>query len=222
MNKDFSMDMKSLKHYQAHGAILALPDQFVGILEVKDKIMHLEIEPRDNVIYKEDSYTYESQNETSTKNVLVILESPHRLEFDASLKPVAMMMGKTGCLFFEQFCSHLSNSIMPIKEGIYHLIVCNAVQDQTSCGLNPINREIRDLNWLEIYIEKGGEAEFMRRISLIKPKYTLNLCTGGKNPNGLRMKVNHTLLNLGLIKNKHFTEGNHPSSWMNYHHPMIE
>ena len=48
---------------------------------------------------------------------------------------------------------------------------------------------------------------------MIKPRITLNLCTGGRNPEGLRAKVSNSLIKFGLKKNKHFAEGNHPASW---------
>ena len=99
---------------------------------------------------------------------------------------------------------------MKLKDGVYNVICGNAVQYQTSCGLNPIDRDLRDHNWKEIYLERGGEQDLKQRIFTIKPRYTINLCTGGRNPNGLRSLVSQSLDRFKLIIGKHYTEGNHP------------
>ena len=100
-----------------------------------------------------------------------------------------------------------------MRDGAYNVILTNAIQYQTSCGLNPIDRKLRDKNWLDIYDNYGGEEDFRKRIYTIKPRYTFNLCTGGRNPEGLRAKVTISLIKFKLKKGKHFTEGNHPASW---------
>jgi hypothetical protein len=209
--RDF--DMKKLRNYRTTGAVLPIKDEYVGELSVKGQKMEFHIEPRDQVEYDEHGYTFRSKQNHLDKNIYIILESPHRLEYDASGNPIAMMMGKTGQLFFEYFAKYLSYSQMKLSDGVYNVICGNAVQYQTSCGLNPINRELRDLNWREIYLEHGGKQDFKQRLFAIKPKYTINLCTGGRNPDGLRSLVSQSLDEYKLIKGKHYTEGNHPSSW---------
>jgi hypothetical protein len=102
---------------------------------------------------------------------------------------------------------------MKLRDGVYNVICGNAVQYQTSCGLNPINRELRDLNWKEIYLEHGDKQDLKQRLFAIKPKYTINVCTVGRDPDGLRSLVSQSLDEYKLIKGKHYNEGNHPSSW---------
>lgn len=206
-------DVKILKNYRAPGAVLPLPDEYVGELSVSSQNMELHVEPRDQVEYDENGYTFRSKQKHQDKNIFIILESPHRFEYDASGHPIAMMMGKTGQLFFEYFAKYLSYSQMKLRDGVYNVICGNAVQYQTSCGLNPINRELRDLNWKEIYLEHGDKQDLKQRLFAIKPKYTINLCTGGRDPDGLRSLVSQSLDEYKLIKGKHYTEGNHPSSW---------
>ncbi|MEF3692869.1 MAG: hypothetical protein V3569_01695 [Acholeplasmataceae bacterium] len=208
-----NFNMKKVRHYRDFGAIYPIPDEYVGELKVNDKSLVFQIEPRDQIEYSDHNYSFRSNKTYEDKNIFVILESPHRFEFDASGYPIALMMGKTGQLFFENFANYLSQSQMKLTNGIYNVICGNAVQYQTSCGLNPIDRLLRDQNWKEIYEEHGGEQDLKDRIFSIKPKYTINLCTGGKNPEGLRSLVSNSLDNFGLKKGKHYTEGNHPSSW---------
>jgi len=206
-------DVKTLNNYQPGGVTNPAPDEYVGELSVINQQISLDQRPRDQIDYVDDTFTFRSERKYQEKNILVILESPHRFEFDASGNPIALMMGKTGNLFFDYFVKHLAKSSLPLVDGLYNLIVCNAVQYQTSCGLNPINRTIRDQNWLEIYHEKGGEQDFKKRIFAIKPRYTINLCTGGRNPNGLRSQISQSLDAFGLKQGPHYVEGDHPASW---------
>jgi hypothetical protein len=206
-------DIRLLENYHQSGARLPSPDQYVGQISVKDHRVTLVQEPRDSIDYLEDDFTFLSGKTYVEKNVAVILESPHRLEYDAANHPIALVMGKTGCLFFDLFAKLLSESRMPMKDGTYNVMLMNAVQYQTSCGLNPMDRSIRDQNWLDIYQKHGGEMDLKKRIFSLKPRYTINLCTGGKNPNGLRHAVSESLDRFGLVKGSHYTEGNHPASW---------
>lgn len=213
VNYMHNFDITKLKNYRTTGALVPIPDEYVGELSVLRSKMELQIEPRDQIDYDNHQYTFRSKKTYQEKNIFVILESPHRFEYDASGQPIALMMGKTGQLFFENFSTYLKQSDMRINEGVYNVICGNAVQYQTSCGLNPIDRDLRNSNWKEIYVEYGGKQDLKDRIYSIKPKYTINLCTGGKNPEGLRSLINQSLDEFGLIKGKHYTEGNHPSSW---------
>ncbi len=212
-------EITSLSHYHSQGAVHPVPDEYVGELTVSTHSMGLEVRPRDAIEYDDTGFYFHSQSKYQENSLLVILESPHRLEYNASGEPVALMMGKTGALFFERFAQHLARSSLPIKVGFYNLIVCNAVQYQTSCGLQPIDRSLRDQNWLEIYQNHGGENDLKQRVFSLKPRYTINLCTGGRSPQGLRSLVSQSLDSYGLKKGKHYTEGAHPSSWYTVRDP---
>lgn len=202
-----------LDGYKSVGATMPSPDQYIGTLRVHGKKIDFEVSKRDTIDYQSMTYRFESKNKYLTNNILVILESPHRFEYDSNGTPVGLAMGKTGDNFFSLFTQALGKSKMLIKDGEYNVILSNAVQYQTSCGLNPINRKLRDQNWLDIYKNHGGEEDFRKRIYSIKPRYTFNLCTGGRNPEGLRTIVNKSLEKFKLIKGKHYTYGNHPASW---------
>jgi hypothetical protein len=206
-------DMRTLEGYRAGGAVLPSSDQHVGRIIVDSHTLHLREEPRDNIVYNDDGYVYSSGNTYAPHTLLVILESPHRFEYDASGHPVALVMGKTGCLFFRLFEDALRSSVMRIKEGTYDVVLANAVQYQTSCGLSPMDRTLRDKNWFSIYDDHGGEENLRQRIFALKPWYTVNCATGGRNPSGIRARVSKSLDAFGLIKGKHYTEGTHPASW---------
>lgn len=206
-------DFSKLENYTEGGALKPSPDQYVGKLIINNNKAILEPYERDSIIYNNMEYSYESKETYLDQNVLIILESPHRFEYDDNNNPVGLAMGKTGENLFSLFTSALKESKMFMKDGAYNVILTNAIQYQTSCGLNPIDRKLRDKNWLDIYDNYGGEEDFRKRIYTIKPRYTFNLCTGGRNPEGLRAKVTASLIKFKLKKGKHFTEGNHPASW---------
>ncbi len=209
-------DFSKISNYAVGGAVKPSPDQYVGELLVNAGKYTFNFCERDTIDYSKTDYKFLSNNTYHEKNILVVLESPHRFEYDENNNPIGLAMGKTGDNLFELFTFALNKSILKINDGEYNVILTNAIQYQTSCGLNPIDRRLRDKNWLDIYDNYGGEEDFKKRIYLIKPRVTLNLCTGGRDSEGLRTKVSNSLIKFGLKKNRHFAEGNHPASW-NFH-----
>lgn len=209
-------DFSKLTNFRIGGATKPSPDQYVGQLTVTMNDIIFKQEKRDSISYLNDSFLFESKHKYPERNVMVILESPHRFEYDEQNNPLGLAMGKTGDNFFKLFTYALKQSTMKLNEGTYSVVLSNAIQYQTSCGLNPLNRKLRDDNWIDIYDNYGGEADFKKRVFTIKPRYTINLCTGGRSPSGLRAKVSKSLDDFGLKKHKHYAEGNHPASW-DYH-----
>ena len=209
-----NFNFSKLTNYVIGGALKPAPDQYIGELIVRDNQIEFHFRKRDSIEYNNMNYQFISGNKYLEKNILIILESPHRFEFDINGNPVGLAMGKTGENLFSLFTHALKKSNMLIENGSYNVILTNAIQYQTSCGLNPIDRKIRDSNFLDIYNNYGGEEDFRKRIYTIKPKYSFNLCTGGRNPEGLRAIVSKSLDKFKLIKHKHYTEGNHPASWL--------
>jgi len=206
-------DFSKLINYAEGGAVKPSPDQYVGELLVQSRKYTFNFYERDTIDYSETDYKFLSNNTYHEKNILVVLESPHRFEYDENNNPIGLAMGKTGDSLFELFTFALNKSCLRINDGEYNVILTNAIQYQTSCGLNPIDRKLRDKNWIDIYDNFGGEEDFKKRIYMIKPRVTLNLCTGGRSLDGLRTKVSKSLIKFGLKKNRHFAEGNHPASW---------
>ncbi len=209
-------DFSILDHYDAHGATLPSPDQYVGELIVTDQSIAFHKKQRSCIDYQDSYFSFTEQQAYHEHHLLVILESPHRYEYDDQNKPIGLIMGKSGDNFFSLFASTLEKSDIKLVNRTYNVILANAVQYQTSCGLNPLNRTIRDANWHDIFDRYGGKEDLKKRIFAIKPRFTINLCTGGRHPDGIREKINQTLMSFGLKKGKHFTDGNHPAAW-SYH-----
>ena len=206
-------DFSRLEHYQRGGAVLPNGDQYMGKLDVHDDLVEIFPDKRDTISYHAGGYNFKSGMNRPGENVVVILESPHRFEYDRSNNPAGLAMGKTGDNFFSYFPEALGKGRFHMASGKYNLIFTNAVQYQTSCGLNPIDRDLRDANWIDVYENHGGKDDFKWRLYALNPKYLFNLCTGGKNPQGLRQKVTDTLEEMEFVKSRDFAEGRHPSSW---------
>ena len=70
--------------------------------------------------------------------IVVVLESPHKDEFELDGWPKGPAMGTTGKFFI---------------------------------------RNNRDNIWLSVFIKDGGETDLRNRLSALKPKSVINLCT---------------------------------------------
>jgi len=209
-----SFDFSQLPGFRKTASILPSPDQYLGELNVSESSITFSRRKQEDIDYQLGRISYQGQPKDELHYLLVVLESPHRFEYDIQKQPVGLIRGKSGDNFFLLFASTLQKSSLSIRPGTYHVICANAVQYQSSCGLDPLDRRLRDQNWIDIFDRYGGATDFRQRVFAIKPRYTINLCTGGSNPQGLRLKVSQSLDAMGLIKGKHYTEGNHPASWM--------
>lgn len=195
------------------------PDQYFADL-INGQLV---IRTRENIDYYEKKGTKgtnlvreaKGAKGTELDNIIVIvLESPHKDEFDKNGLPLGPAMGKTGDFFirrkkgFVDFISDSGNCSI-LKEK-YQLVYVNSVQYQTSLGmslnLNP-NKNNRDNIWLSIFNKDGGDTDLKKRIEALKPQLVINLCTKGlKN---LQLYVDNTI----SVSSYKYTFGTHPSTW---------
>ncbi len=145
------------------------------------------------------------------KLVIFILESPHYSEYDKNGEPIGPCMGKTGT----NIQNNIENLNLPnelkntMGKDEYTLTLINAVQFQASQGISPINKNIKDKNWIDFW-NKGFKNDLPKRIKFLSKKaktIVINLCT--LSDNGLRFYVNKALRN-NKIK---YYEGFHPYNW---------
>lgn len=168
---------------------------------------------RCNVLYDFDNNTIKN---TSNKNIIaIVLESPHKYEFDSSGKSLGPAQNTTGRLFFKHFETlFLQSKLYSLcKSGVkYNIVFINSIQYQTSCGnslRNPDARKNRDEIWLDMF-NGGGKDDFLARLECLKPTYIINLCTKGFY--NLQLAVNNCILS----KEEYceiYTYGTHPSTW---------
>ena len=147
--------------------------------------------------------------------VIVVLESPHKNEFDPiTLKAIGPCMGTTGYNFKKYFDFCLTKSVLHNALNIknHDVVIMNAVQYQCSLGrsLSGIgtynNKRQRDLNFIKCL----NNSDICRRINAINPFAVINLCTVGLKQNNLQQKVNSILLPMNIIN---YTTGWHPATW---------
>ena len=144
--------------------------------------------------------------------IAVVLESPHKSEYNMGL-PLGPAKGTTGRLFDNEFTRMFSTSMLNshFLSGNYDVILLNAVQFQCSLGQplnNNNNKQVRDRNWLNIFNNHGGAIDIVNRLKALNPALIINLCTKGFS-------------NLQLILDRQlranfscpYTYGTHPSTW---------
>lgn len=165
-------------------------------------------------------------NEKLESVMAIILESPHTDEFelkDGKLKAIGPAQGKTGIRFKEKFEDILKGSdiYQNIKEGIYPIVILNAIQFQCSCGNNLQvykNKKARDKNWVACF-KSECLNDLKLRLQALQPCAIINLCTKGlhtKSRPDLQSKLNEYISeHKCLFPNAAYAIGYHPSIWWN-------
>lgn len=133
----------------------------------------------------QDSYTLERANVTAnTKipNIVIVLESPHRNEYDKNGNAIKSASGHTG----EKLGEFLSKKINILRKdqkelGLdcdsYNVYAVNAIQYQCSCGLKPIQPELKNTIFRALW--PCLKEDFLNRIKQLNPVLIINMCTGG-------------------------------------------
>lgn len=162
-------------------------------------------------------FDYKNVCPVGPRRLILILESPHRYEFDsdqASLTCPKPAQGETGRQI-RLHIRHIAKSSPMRMDDDFDLILVNAVQYQCSLGTQPLNKAIRNKVFEEFWSLESAQNDFKERLSTAyrsdRNDVILNCCTGGKRKNALRQKVTETIQKWG--KNAELFRGCHPSSW---------
>jgi hypothetical protein len=117
--------------------------------------------------------------------IVLIIESPHKDEYDSQFHPIAPAQGSTGNNIKKYICKILNkHGNLGLKDNSYDLIVCNPVQFQASLfhlhkkALGSKNRSvasIRDKAWLAMYQKE--KKYFFKRLTDYNPLAIINACT---------------------------------------------
>ena len=216
---------KSLKNFSTERC----PDQIVARIEVVklDEIvqicMHKQCQVHGNSINNSNDFLRENidikEGKGGFKRVVLILESPHKDEFNIGnvSNPVnGPAYGKTGRNLNKFLAGILqryaSECGINEYEGFYDVILVNAVQFQCSLGENP--RKHRDKTFWECWLCKDVRDDFMERVKKAINNFpenaiVINCCTKGGTSRSNQSLVNIVLEDMGLT----FFESTHPSSW---------
>lgn len=195
------------------------------------------------ILYKDEKFSVcdSNCNCENINNIIFILESPHKSEFNKNNEPIGPAQKQTGAKFNKAIINFLVLSqyhYKCFKSGCYQIWLMNAVQYQVSLGINPENyRSIL----FQIAWHSFAEKDFEKRLTglVISNENTVifNTCTKGNKILKLKadklikdmklsrcfiskLSTNKKDINLNLlvkkaIDNCEFTSyvGSHPSLW---------
>ncbi|OFV71792.1 hypothetical protein ACWI_07650 [Acetobacterium wieringae] len=116
--------------------------------------------------------------------IVVVLESPHVKEYDFIRKgkriPIPAIGNSGNSLqnnFEENFKRIFEND--DIKDGVYSIILCNAIQYQCSLGVN--TKKYRDRLFIVLWFMAELNKNFLKRIKSYQAAIVINLCTNGNH-----------------------------------------
>lgn len=187
------------------------PDQVVGEFS-KSGLKHL---PEKNIDYNAgvNMPPVSSPKKDLAKliePIVIILESPHKSEYDDSKKAIGPAQGLTGKLFYEKFDDLIQSSIIhsAISKSIHDVVLVNAVQYQCSLGMNLTkcaNKCQKNINFSRCFIGGVKSNDLERRLEALNPFAVINLCT------------KPLCVQVAAIADqfKNYTCGTHPASWNN-------
>lgn len=203
------------------------PDEYRGIVKIDNKIVETKFFEINN-----------DYNKTEKNNIILILESPHIKEFNENYNPIRPANGKTGeniksCL--KEVLTVLFNNIN-VQEKIFNLYIMNAIQYQTSLGIN--TEYFRNALFVSFW-NTEGKADFKERLNNVftNKDIIINACTIGSNykskiykkvlKNIDKREVENDCSNLNIMVKKAikeelsncnylYIEASHPIRWTKY------
>lgn len=136
--------------------------------------------------------------------IVIILESPHKDEYNSSSQPIGPANGKTGKNFERIFATLIKGSIIypAISKSSHDVVFINAVQYQCSLG-QPSNRREKKEILAKCFSGGAQSNDLERRLNALDPFAVINLCTS------LLCSQVASI----AAKFKNYTCGTHPSSW---------
>lgn len=151
-----------------------------------------------------------SENDESLPIVVLILESPHKSEYNQSTRTaIRPANGPTGIsideniasLLSETYGSRTSHRVCPPKVLLY---LVEAISYQCSNNLDSIDHEKRDVLFRLVW-EKFGKSDFERRMRRLEPFAVINACTCSKQNSTIKSYINrcNRMMNNPNIRNKY-------------------
>lgn len=193
-------------------------DEYVAIINITNQNVSIQ-SPK--IIYYDDKPRPKDEidkiREDNNSTICLVLESPHKKEYDSNGNPLGPALSTTG----KNINKHLEdilndamqNNVISIQDGKYSLLLINAVSYQCSNGQN--SKEKRNKVFKNVW-EAGGEKDFLKRIKKYDPVLIINSCTGGiKNvddENFLNGKIKKSL-NSAEYGEKTINSSHPSSSW---------
>ena len=185
-------------------------DNFIGNIErtidcqIKEDL-HFSREKREEFKNRDK---LKSSNINNIKNIIIVLESPHKEEFNKSNSIIAPALGQTGRNLQNKFKEIFKEDLAIQKEQIYRILLMNAIQYQCSNGESLEKYRNRTDKVWKWFWNNGGKDSFSDRISSYNPSIVINACTGniGKQESIkyiLQECINNNCYNSKLYKAPH-------------------
>ena len=200
------------------------------------------------VFYNGNNFVYNYPVVTNQiKKIAIIVESPHKNEFDLAFNPIRPLNGSSGRRFDSKICDVLdilkNNTMLKFTTGFYEIKIFNPVRYQASCyhffhnlipNQNPVaqnnytlDRKFTNFVWKILYNDQNGPREennFTNDIMFYSPDYIINCCTGEyKNGHTLSSSKSKSDLKKIVRNSLYNCSSNHNLSWNNiyfeYYHP---
>lgn len=188
---------RCLDKYNKCNTIKPCPDQYVATVNLRGNFLEDDVITINNAEYSErDVHMIKHIKQKKIDTVALILESPHKDEYDTYGNPIGPAMNVvTG--------RNIRNNILDILSSIntsslstkVKILLVEAVSYQCSNGVTPINEIYRDDVFKYVW-NHGGRKDLINRLKYYKPKMIINACTGltkdiesDKSLNGLVQKA---------------------------------
>lgn len=156
--------------------------------------------------------------------VVLLLESPHRKEYDSGGQPIAPAQDVTGKNI------HRLMSIDDTFHNRHSLVICNPIQWQTSLSMIhnlslsiDMVRDLRNIIWISAWNSDGVKAHFLNRLSRYGPVLVINACTKSIKCRGHKCASCEDFESFGCLRgyvqkeigaNYTTIQVGHPSSWI--------
>lgn len=201
-NNFFSqIKLKKISRDSNNNAIACL-DQYVGIIKISKKGTYWESFRYPGKDYKEQS---DDICNKCNKVLAIVLESPHKYEFDKD-KAIGPAMGNTGAnlLGWLPQLLHVNNDI---DKDTYKVVLVNAVQYQ--CSLGTYTKRYREDIFSEMWEKAIVSQDFIKRLQSHHPSVVINACTS----NGSKIRKENVQVAINSCKININLQSSHPSSW---------
>ena len=126
------------------------------------------------------SFTNSGENK-ERPTIVIVLESPHRREYNDAGAALRSANGNTGkklkANLEQKIDKVIKNGLLKLSAGTYNLYAVNAIQYQCSFGVKPIQPELRNTVFRTLW--PSLKVNFFNRLKQLKPIVIINMCTGG-------------------------------------------
>ena len=142
------------------------------------------------------------------EKIVILLESPHRNEYDYSFNPIGPAQGVTGNNI-ERFLGELIDRLHINQTKDYVFILMNPVQWQCSLGSfynEGLIETFRNNIWTKLF--HLYSEEFKNQIELYNPSIIINTCTIGREK-----RVIDSINQVKALSNSTKFHCHHPSCW---------